>query len=77
MKTAFQRIHRILCAPRFICPESEPTIFRSACNGQWNWIGPFTQERAIPIGGSAQKTIAPEDLEKAKEWANSSSDRSV
>jgi hypothetical protein len=66
MKTLFQRIHRVLCAMPFICPESEPVIFRSTRDGQWNWIGPYIAERAIPIDRSLQKTIAPEEFETAK-----------
>jgi hypothetical protein len=66
MKMLFQRIHRILCAAPFICPESRPAIFRSAIDGQWNWIGPYIAEQAIPIDRSVQQTIAPEEFETAK-----------
>ncbi len=68
LKFLFQRVHRALCysAP-FVCSESEPSIFRSAHDGQWNWIGPYVAEKAVPFDRSAQKSIAPEELEKAKD----------
>jgi hypothetical protein len=64
MKMMFQRVHRFLCAiAPFICAESEPSIFRSARNGQWNWIGPYVAERTIPIDYAAARTVTPEILE--------------
>jgi hypothetical protein len=48
-KMAFQRVHRIICRAVPLCPESEPSIFRSATDGQWNWIGPYFEEREVPI----------------------------
>jgi hypothetical protein len=66
MKMLFQRIHRVLCPTPFICPESEPAIFRSAIDGQWNWIGPYIAEHAIPIDRSVQKTIPSEEFQIAK-----------
>jgi hypothetical protein len=48
-KMAFQRVHRIICRSVPLCPESEPSIFRSATDGQWNWIGPYFEEREVPI----------------------------
>jgi hypothetical protein len=68
-KMMFQRVHRILCAAvPFVCQESEPAIFRSARDGQWNWIGPYVAERSNPIDRAAQKKIAREELQKAKHW---------
>jgi len=67
LKMLFQRIHRVLCATPFICPESSPAIFRSAQDGQWNWIGPYVAEQAIPVDRSLQKPFAPEEFETAKE----------
>jgi hypothetical protein len=68
MKMLFQRIHRFLCsvAP-FLCAESEPSIFRSARDGQWNWIGPYVAEQTIPIGSPIRRTVPPERLEAARQ----------
>jgi hypothetical protein len=69
LKFLFQRVHRVLCfsAP-FVCSESEPVIFRSARDGQWNWIGPYIAERAVPVDETAQKwTIKPEEFERARD----------
>jgi hypothetical protein len=49
-----------------VCPESEPSIFRSARDGQWNWIGPYTEERSVLIDGPPQLTIGQEELATAQ-----------
>lgn len=68
MKMAFQRVHRVMClVVPSICPESQPAIFRSAEDGQWNWIGPFTQEQAIPIGPDTDERLAQYRLEQAED----------
>jgi hypothetical protein len=68
-KMMFQRVHRILCsAAPFLCRESEPSIFRSARDGQWNWIGPYVAERTIPIDPATQKALALERLEASRQW---------
>jgi hypothetical protein len=66
MKMLFQRIHQFLCAVPSVCPETEPSIFRSTRDGQWNWIGPYIAEKAVPIDQTAQKTITREEFETAK-----------
>src|SRR5262249_33130326 len=64
---SFQRVHRVACySVSFLCPESEPSFFRSTRDGQWNWIGPYIEEKAVPIDGTSERTITPEELEKAK-----------
>jgi hypothetical protein len=69
LKMMFQRVHRILCsAAPFLCRESEPSIFRSARDGQWNWIGPYVAERTIPIDPATQKPLAPERIEVSRQW---------
>jgi hypothetical protein len=68
LKMMFQRIHRILCsAAPFLCRESEPSIFRSARDGQWNWIGPYVADRTIPIDSTTQKAFAPERIEMSRQ----------
>jgi hypothetical protein len=68
LKTLFQRVHHALCAvARNACPGTEPAIFRSAKDGQWNWIGPYIPERSVPIDRSQQKTIAPDELSRVGE----------
>jgi hypothetical protein len=67
LKSLFQRVHRGVCfVASSICPESEPSIFRSARNGQWNWIGPYIEEKSVPIDRSAQTTIPPHILAMAE-----------
>jgi hypothetical protein len=69
LKMMFQRIHRILCsAAPFLCRESEPSIFRSARDGQWNWIGPYVADRTIPIDPTTRKAFAPERIEMSRQW---------
>jgi hypothetical protein len=68
LKMMFQRVHRVLCAAApFLCHESEPSIFRSARDGQWNWIGPYVAERTIPIDPATQKPLAAERIELSKQ----------
>ena len=68
LKMMFQPVHRVLCsAAPFLCRESEPSIFRSARDGQWNWIGPYVAERTIPIDSTTQKPLAPERIELSKQ----------
>jgi hypothetical protein len=65
LKMVFQRIHRTIC--RVVsCPENEPSIFRSAKDGQWNWIGPYVDERALPIGQETDMRITQAQIESAK-----------
>jgi len=66
LKSLFQRVHRAVCfVVSRVCPESEPSIFRSARDGQWNWIGPYVAEKSVPIDRSAQGTITEEELATA------------
>jgi hypothetical protein len=68
LKFMFQRVHRAVCySVPSICPENEPAIFRSARDGEWNWIGPYTPERAVPFDRSGRRLIAAEEFEKAKQ----------
>jgi hypothetical protein len=58
LKSLFQRVHRAVCVvASSVCPESEPSIFRSARDGQWNWVGPYIEEKSVPIDRSAQTTL--------------------
>jgi hypothetical protein len=69
LKMMFQRVHRVLCAAAsFLCRESEPSIFRSARDGQWNWIGPYVAERTIPIDPATQKALPPDQIEASRQW---------
>jgi hypothetical protein len=69
LKMMFQRVHRILCsAAPFLCRESEPSIFRSPRDGQWNWVGPYVAERTIPIDSAMQKKLEPERIEQSRQW---------
>jgi ferredoxin len=65
-KMAFQRVHRIICRAVPLCPESEPSIFRSATDGQWNWIGPYTDEREVPIDQETKERLPQFEIERAK-----------
>jgi hypothetical protein len=71
VKMVFQRVHRFMCsALPFTCPDNQPAIFRSARNGQWNWIGPFIgqyiPDKAVAFQEDSPKaTIAADELEKA------------
>jgi ferredoxin len=65
LKMAFQRVHRIICRAVPLCPESEPSIFRSATDGQWNWIGPQTEEREVPID-QIKERLPQFEIERAK-----------
>jgi len=72
LKSLFQRVHRAVCrVARDICAESEPAIFRSARDGQWNWIGPYTEERSVLIDGPPQLTIGQEELATAQKLGES------
>jgi hypothetical protein len=64
-KMAFQRVHRIICRAVPLCPESEPAIFRSAIDGQWNWIGPYLEEREVPIDENKER-LPQFEIERAK-----------
>jgi hypothetical protein len=67
LKLLFQRVHRVVCLDTpYVCPESEPSIFRSARDGQWNWIGPYIAEKSVPIDPSARTLITQEELSMAK-----------
>jgi hypothetical protein len=66
LKTAFQRVHRAICRAAPLCPESEPSIFRSATDGQWNWVGPYTNDRAVPIGEEIKERLPQDQIEHAK-----------
>src|SRR2546429_1098165 len=65
VKMAFQRVHRIICRAAPLCPESEPSIFRSAIDGQWNWIGPYTEGREVPID-QLKEPLPQFEVERAK-----------
>jgi hypothetical protein len=64
-KMAFQRVHRIICRLP-LCPESEPSIFRSATDGQWNWIGPYFEEREVPVDPETEQLPPQFEIERAK-----------
>jgi hypothetical protein len=67
IKSLFQRVHRGVClVGSGVCSESEPAIFRSARDGQWNWIGPYTEEKSVLIAGPTQMTISQEELATAQ-----------
>jgi len=66
LKMAFQRVHRIICRAVPLCPESEPSIFRSATDGQWNWIGPYAEEREVPIDQEIKERVPQFEIERAK-----------
>jgi hypothetical protein len=67
LKSLFQRVHRAVClVASDVCPQSEPSIFRSARDGQWNWIGPYTDEKSVLIDGRPQLTISQEELATAQ-----------
>jgi hypothetical protein len=69
LKMMFQRAHRVLCAAAsFLCRESEPSIFRSARDGQWDWIGPYVAERTIPIDPATLKPLPPDQIEASRQW---------
>jgi hypothetical protein len=65
-KMAFQRVHRIICRAVPLCPESEPSIFRSATDGQWNWIGPYFEEREVPVDPETEQLLPQFEIERAK-----------
>jgi hypothetical protein len=72
LKALFQRVHRAAChVARAVCPQSEPSIFRSARDGQWNWIGPYTEEKSVLIDGPPQLTISQEELAAAQKLGES------
>ncbi len=63
LKLMFQRVHRAVClVGSYVCPESDPSIFRSARDGEWNWIGPYVKEKSVPIDRPAQTTMTQEEL---------------
>ena len=67
LKMLFQRVHRTVClVSSSVCPQSDRSIFRSAKDGEWNWIGPYIEEKSVPIARPAQTTISPEELAMAK-----------
>jgi hypothetical protein len=66
LKMAFQRVHRIICLAVPLCPESEPSIFRSTIDGQWNWIGPYVEEREVPINPETEQLLPRFEIERAK-----------
>jgi hypothetical protein len=59
-------IHRIICHAVPVCPESEPSIFRSAVDGQWNWVGPYMEERDVPISQEFKERLPENQIEQAK-----------
>jgi hypothetical protein len=67
LKLLFQRVHRAVClVASNVCPESAASIFRSTKDGEWDWIGPYIEEKSVPIAGPAQTTITQEELALAK-----------
>jgi hypothetical protein len=67
LKSLFQRVHRAVCLVASpVCPESEPSIYRSPRDGQWNWIGPYIEEKSVPVDRSAQTTLPPHILAAAE-----------
>jgi ferredoxin len=65
-KMAFQRVHRIICRAVPLCPQSVPSIFRSATDGQWNWVGPYTEEREVPVDQEIKERVSEFDIGRAK-----------
>src|ERR1700757_3234580 len=67
LKMLFQRVHRAVClVAGSVCPQSDRSIFRSAKDGEWNWIGPYIEEKSVPIARPAQTTITQEELATAR-----------
>src|SRR5262249_62313988 len=67
LKMLFQRVHRAVClVASNVCPESAASIFRSAKDGEWNWIGPYIKGKSVPIDGPAHTTITQEKVALAK-----------
>jgi hypothetical protein len=66
LKMAFQRVHHIICRAVPLCPESEPSIFRSATDGQWNWVGPYIEEREVPVDQEIKERLPQDHIERAK-----------
>jgi hypothetical protein len=67
LKMLFQRVHRAVClVAGSVCPQSEPSIFRSAKDGEWNWIGPYIKEKSVPIARPARRTFTQEELALAQ-----------
>jgi hypothetical protein len=67
LKMLFQRVHRAVClVAGSVCSQSDRSIFRSAKDGEWNWIGPYIEEKSVPIAHPAQTTISHEELATAK-----------
>ena len=68
LKMLFQRLHRGVCAiAPGICPDSAPSIFRSAADGQWFWVGPMVPDTSLPLDRSRQRRLAPAELAAATE----------
>jgi hypothetical protein len=66
LKMAFQRVHLIICRAVPLCPESEPSIFRSAKDGQWNWVGPYMEEREVPNNQEFKERLPQYHIDRAK-----------
>ena len=65
LKMLFQRLHPALCWVPGLCPESGSSIFRSARDGQWDWIGPYARDRSVPMDNSERKPVLPEAVAEA------------
>lgn len=68
LKMLFQRVHRAACAlpwPR--CSERDASIFRSAEDGQWSWIGSYAVDRTVPVDRATQQTLTPAALAKTRD----------
>jgi len=66
LKMLFQRVHRAVClVAGSVCPQSERSIFRSAKDGEWKWIGPYIEEKSVPIEHPARRTFTQGELAMA------------
>src|SRR5262249_2933453 len=67
VKMLFQRVHRAVCFIRWhACAERDRGTFRSAEDGQWNWIDPRVARRSIPVPPAGGDALTPEMIDNAK-----------
>jgi len=65
VKMLFQCVHPALCWVPGLCPETRGSIFRSARDGQWEWVGPYVRDRSVPMDNSERKQFTPEAVAEA------------
>jgi hypothetical protein len=67
LKMLFQRVHRAVCfMPWHACSQRDRGTFRSATNGQWNWIDPRVARRSVPVDPSVARKLPQEYVDRAK-----------